>query len=218
MSTPNNSTTEHLYEIHITTNCDLFLLNAVCSSHKYQYIVVQNQKGKYAQQAIVTKWVMRTSHKEAVERAYEIAYILKENGLEITRIKVELELTNFPEDYYLQNDDKMEKDFKQYYEFHIKIPFENRENALVELKTLSNYCNEHKLGLSSLVQSKCSDFKPIVTLRLRDPGMSKKDAMAKKASMIQDLKSKGFVLSTKIHQECAIFDYDPLNMDEDWLL
>jgi len=194
---------EKLYEIHVSVDPDQYiLLKQVCLDEKLNYIWVKNDQGKNSSQLIITKWVMRGNNKSAIERALELANMLKLKGLKIVRTKVELELPDVDPDYNLKEN--------EYWEFHIKVPIKNSQ----DYKTLEEISKPYHAVLSTLVQSKYIEFLPISTLRYKSG--NKSEALRKKAEWVEYLKQAGFHLTSKMHQELCIFD-DNVQLDEGWL-
>ena len=210
-----------IFEIHITINpknnyvklLDFIQVNKSKRNFKLVYAVSSAKNNQY----MLSYFTRKTDDKLAVESAQEIATELQRENIEVVRVKVEghdakpfpltdrdyLDMVHYLRMKYPGKGSKHNhySSSKPYFEFHCKV---NKPD--LDLEDLERYVSSYKgCGVS---YNLCSANKnPLLTIRVYDLGFT--TASEYKDTVMNDLKSRGYIFEDKIQQEFAVFDSNP---------
>jgi hypothetical protein len=160
--------------------------------------------GENPNQLMISKWTTGTVF-EAVSRAKEISDQLKDDGLDVVRVKVEAMAHNKG----VPQEANSDADPAHYFEFHIKIPIDEHRSwqeleDLAAAKGCAVSFNAFKDTVAALVTMRVSASR----------GYSKAETM--KDGLLVALKAGGFSAG-EVQKEFSVFDSRP-EYDAGWLL
>lgn len=223
-----------LFEIHITVdhtdknggNGFYNLYNYVSKNNGMKLILAVAKNGDYPNQntGSLTQYMISKfkngTEQEVIERALEIAREMKQENIEVLRVKVESMAFNDGVPVTMEDYKKyilLPKTGKPYFEFHAKIkPFNNELESLVEFWNKNTILKPHVfVALSINLLSRSENKNPLLTIRVYDGGRI--DAIDLKNAIFDDLKNKNYHIIDAIQQEFSVYDTNE-NLDKGWLI
>jgi hypothetical protein len=194
-----------VFEIHISVDpVQITKLRLFTMKNKMKPILAVAQHGQHPNQLMISKWTTGTVL-EAVSRAKEIADQLKDDGLDVVRVKVEAMAHNKG----VPQEPNGDADPSHYFEFHIKIPIEEHRSwqELEDLAAASR-CAVSFNAFKDTVAA-------LVTMRV-SASRGYREAETMKDSLLAALKGGGFVAGGEVQKEFSVFDSLP-EYDAGWL-
>jgi hypothetical protein len=203
---PSMSDISGVFEIHISVDpVQITKLRLFTMKNKMKPILAVAKHGDNPNQLMISKWTTGTVF-EAVSRAKEIADQLKDDGLDVVRVKVEAMAHNKG----VPQEANRDVDPSHYFEFHIKIPIEEHR-SWQELEDLAaaNRCAVSFNAFKDTVAA-------LVTMRV-SASRGYREAEMMKDALLMALKVGGFAAGGEVQKEFSVFDSRP-EYDDGWLL
>ncbi len=214
-----------IFEIHITVdpqNNFVRLLEFVkyyekTKSLKIVYAVSSITNNQY----MISHFTRKSDEKEAIDNALHIAKDMCSFNIKVNRVKVESHGAEgtpvTKKDYqlffkWLKNKYKNEPIGTPYFEFHVKVSANRKEEQYFSLleRDVKNF------KFTAISYNLCSQNRhPLLTIRVYGEGFS--EAEKYKDFVINQLKNRGYVFEDQIQQEFSIYDSNS-KMDEGWLV
>lgn len=210
-----------IFEIHITIDPEnnfVSLLSYIKNNERTRNMkcvfAVSNKKNN---QYMLSHFTRKENEKEAIDNAMNIADEMKSLGMKVIRVKVEghnvknTPITKIEYQKMLDFLSKMYNCSKPYFEFHVKISdHKDKLDYSILEKDISKYD-----GVAISYNISGRNCKPLLTLRIYDEGFLM--AQNYKDTVLNELKTIGYVFENAIQQEFSIWDTNQ-NLDNDWLI
>jgi hypothetical protein len=194
-----------VFEIHISVDpVQITKLRLFTMKNKMKPILAVAQHGENPNQLMISKWTAGTVL-EAVSRAKEIADQLKDDGLDVVRVKVEAMAHNKG----VPQEANSDVDPSHYFEFHIKIPIDEHR-SWQELEGLAA-----KSGCAVSFNAFKDTVAALVTMRV-SASRGYLEAQRMKDALLAALEEGGFAAGGEVQKEFSVFDSRP-EYDAGWL-
>lgn len=209
---------EYTFELHITVDENqIFKMMRVCNEHKFDldfavgpvlYDVKDKTELAVANQQLMLTKIIRATFANAIARAEEIAFILRDNEIQIVRTKLEVparhrDLNLLRE--YLDEECPVYMSHAGYFEFHFKVLLEtlDQEERLKEVTLRHNASYSYNAFGST-------KNKILTAQRVRTEKFE--DALNERNVYISDLQDAGLCVDTSgsgVHYEYVVYDDNP---------